>query len=130
MNVVIDANIVIAVVLGEPERAWAIQATRAATAIAPRSLPFEIGNTLSGLLKRRRLSKSGVQAAWSAATAFQVTLCDIDMRAALRLAAAHDIYAYDTYMLQCAVETASKLATLDKKLAHVARTIGLDVLEP
>ena len=130
MNVVIDANIVIAVVLGEPERAWAIQATRAAVAIAPRSLPFEIGNALSGLLKRRRLSELGVHAAWSAAKAFQVSLCDIDMGAALRLATAQDIYAYDAYMLQCAAETASKLATLDKKMARVARTIGIDVLEP
>ena len=130
MKVVIDANVVIAVVLGEPERDWAIQATNAGIAYAPRSLPFEIGNALSGLVKRKRLSAAGMQTAWAAATQFQVTLCDIDMTAALRIAGVHELYAYDAFMLQCAVGTAAKLATLDRKMALVGRTIGIEILEP
>lgn len=129
MKVVIDACVVIAVVLDEPERAWAIEATKEGLASAPRSFPFKIGNALTSLVKRRRLSPDGMQAAWMASSAFKVTLRDIDIGAALRVAAANNLYAYDAYLLQCAIETKSKLVTLDRRMAAVGRTLGLDVME-
>ena len=129
MKFVIDASVVVAVVLGEPEREWAIESTRKGMALAPRSLPFEIGNALTGLVKRRCLSPEGMYAAWTAASAFRVTLRDIDIGAALRVAAANSLYGYDAYMLQCATETKATLMTLDRRMAAVARSMGLVVLE-
>ena len=129
MKLVIDANIVIAVVLGEPEKNWALDVTRGGEAIGPRSLPFEIGNALSRLVKRRRLRSENIDSAWAEAAKFDVALIDIDMQAALRLAANHDLYAYDGYMLQCALETRATLVTLDQPLSGVARKIGLQVME-
>ncbi len=129
MKIVIDANIVIAVVLDEPERDWAIGAAEGHEAVAPRSLPFEIGNALSKLVKRKLLPIANAQAAWHAAATFRVTLRDIDLAAAVQLAAEHDIYAYDAYMLQCAREAGAKLLTLDKRMLTVARQIGLKPVE-
>ena len=129
MKLVIDANIVIAVVLGEPEKNWALDVTRGGEAIGPRSLPFEIGNALSRLVKRRRLRSESIDGAWAEAAKFTVALIDIDMPAALRLAASHNIYAYDGYMLQCAIETRAAIVTLDRPLSVIARKIGLKVME-
>jgi predicted nucleic acid-binding protein len=129
MKVVVDVNVVLAVVLGEPERDWAIAATSACVALAPRSFPFEVGNALTSLVKRRRISAEGVMAAWAAASAFQVLLRDVDMSAALRMAAVHNLYAYDAYILQCAVDGRAKLLTLDRQMVAVGRLIGLDVVE-
>jgi predicted nucleic acid-binding protein len=129
MKAVIDVSVVLAVVLGEPERDWAIGATSSCVALAPRSFPFEIGNALTSLLKRKRISVEGMTAAWNAASAFQVSLRDVDMSAALRMAAVHNLYAYDAYVLQCAVDGRAKLLTLDRRMAAVGRSVGLDVVE-
>ena len=130
MKIVADANVLLAVVLGEPERDWAIRVTREGTAFAPKSLPFEIGNALTSLVKRKRLSPDGMIAAWTAASSYQVALVEIDMNSALRLAAAQNVYAYDAYVLQCALERRARLLTLDRRMVSVGRAIGLDVLEP
>lgn len=129
MKAVIDVNVVLAVVLGEPERNWAIAATSECVALAPRSFPFEVGNALTSLVKRKRISVEGMMAAWGAASAFQVSLRDVDMAAALRMAAVHNLYAYDAYVLQCAVDGRAKLLTLDRRMAVVGRSIGLEVVE-
>ena len=129
MKLVIDASVIIAAILDEPERDWAIAATLGGEALAPRSLPFEIGNALTGLVKRKRLSADGMQKAGISAVEFQATLCEIDVGAALRLAGANGLYAYDAYMLQCAVERNATLVTLDRRMIAVGRTIGLDILE-
>ncbi len=68
-------------------------------------------------------------AAWTAASVYRVKLCDVDIAAALRLATANNLFAYDAYMLQCAVENAASLVTLDKQLAKAGRLIGLDIVE-
>jgi predicted nucleic acid-binding protein len=130
MKSVIDVNVVLAVILDEPERGWAIQATKTATAFAPKSFPFELGNALTSLAKRKRLSREGMLAAWRAAQQYKVLLCDIDIAAALRLAAAHNIYAYDSYILQCAIEQRASLVSLDRRMIAVGKSIGIDVVEP
>jgi predicted nucleic acid-binding protein len=47
MSLVIDANIVIACVMNEPDRDLLLKATSDVHLIAPASLPWEIGNALS-----------------------------------------------------------------------------------
>ena len=129
MKVVVDASVILAVVMGEPERDWAIAVTRDSEAFGPRSLPFEIGNALTSLVKRRRLPADNLENAWKAASKFAVVLNDIDIAAAVRLSGLHKIYAYDGYMLQCALEAGASLVTLDRQLAEIARKIGLKVVE-
>ena len=68
-------------------------------------------------------------AAWTAAQRFKVSLRDIDMAAALRLAASHGTYAYDAYMLQCALEHRGTLVTLDRRMIAVGKLIGLGISE-
>jgi len=129
MKVVADASVIIAVAMNEPERSWVIEATRSVEAVAPQSLPFEIANALTRLVKQGLLSAEHAQAAWEATAAIPVSLCAIDIAGALRLSCAQDIYAYDGFMLQCALETSASLLTLDRTLKRTARDLGIELVE-
>lgn len=129
MLAVADTSAIIAVVMNEPERPLVIGATQGAELIAPASLTFEIGNAFTRLFRRRLISPEQMLLAWQAARGIPVALRDIDMLAALRLSGQHGVYAYDAYMLQCAIETSAALLTLDRRLKQTARAIGLDVME-
>jgi len=66
MNVVSDTNVFLAVVLDEPEKENIIQLTSKANAISPEILPYEIGNALSAMVKRNRLTKDEALSAFTA----------------------------------------------------------------
>ncbi|MDQ6963387.1 MAG: hypothetical protein Q9M13_00540 [Mariprofundales bacterium] len=57
MNLVSDTNIFLTVALDEPEKANIIQLTSKANTISSEILPYEIGNALSAMVKRNRLTK-------------------------------------------------------------------------
>lgn len=129
MKVVADSSVFLAVVLDEPERQRIIRAAQGRRLSAPEVLPFEIGNALSAMMKRRLLSPAEATAAWDAATRIPVELRSVDIRAALRMAASRAIYAYDAYFLDCALSSGTPLLTLDRGMARVAQTIGVELLE-
>ncbi len=53
---------------------------------------------------------------------------DADLRALLGLARKHHLTAYDATYLDLAVRTSAALATLDRSLAHAARTEGVRLI--
>jgi predicted nucleic acid-binding protein len=129
MIVVADASVIIAVAMGEPEKDRIIALTRHAISIAPPTLPFEVANALAKMVKRKLLTATGAGTAWKYASAIPVSLREIEIEAALRLSCKHNIYAYDGFMLQCALENVAVLLTLDKRLNSVAGDLGLKILE-
>ncbi len=56
MKIIADTNTFLAVVLYEPERDSIIKLTVGHELIAPEVLPFEIGNALSAMLKRKKIT--------------------------------------------------------------------------
>jgi predicted nucleic acid-binding protein len=52
LTVVIDTSAILAVLMGEPERAKLIKITNGVTLLTPQSLHWEIGNALSAMLKK------------------------------------------------------------------------------
>ena len=129
MNMVADTNIFLAVVLNEPEKGHIMAVTSEAVLSAPEILPYEIGNALSAMVKRRRVSRVEALAAEKAASLIPVRLVGINVHEALELAIENDIYAYDAYFLQCAKSLAQPLMSLDQKIKQVARNIGIDLVE-
>ncbi len=129
MNLVADTNIFLAVVLNEPERAHIIEVTSDAVLIAPEILPYEIGNALSAMIKRRQISKAEALVAEKAANLIPVRLVSIDIQKALELAIEHNIYAYDAYFLICAKSLAQPLMSLDKRMKQIARDLGINIVE-
>lgn len=129
MDVVTDTNIFLAVAFNAPEKEHIIQMTTAVSVIAPEILPYEIGNALSAMVKRRKLSEAEALAAETSAGDIPVRLVSVDIKAALQIAVAEDIYAYDAYFLQCARNYSLPLLTLDRRMKLVASNLGIQVLE-
>lgn len=129
MALVIDTSAVIAVLLSESERAWLVGATTGAELVAPASVHWEVGNALSALLKRRRASAADVQRAIQAYAMIPIRFLEVDLAVALEIAAEHGLYAYDAYLITCALAQRAPLLTLDLGLAQAAAVAGVTLLE-
>lgn len=129
MDIVADTNILLAVALNEPEKDWIVEATADLSAIAPEILPYEVGNALSAMVKRKRLSSQEALEAGRVADLIPVRLVPVDVGKSLGIAIEHNLYAYDAYFLQCALTYVHPLLTLDHRLKQVAWDIGVKVLE-
>ena len=88
--------------------------------MAPEILPYEIGNALSAMAKRKRLTDDQVLDAQRSTRRIAVRLVNVDIQRALEIALAHRIYAYDAYFLCCAQQLSIPLLTLDRQMQWVA----------
>jgi len=129
MDLVADTNIFLSVALNEPERERIIQLTTDASISAPEILPYELGNALSAMVKRKRLTTAEALKAHKAVNLIPVRLVSIDIQASLKMASEHGIYAYDACFLHCARVYSLPLLTLDERMKQVAEDLGLQVLE-
>jgi predicted nucleic acid-binding protein len=129
VDIVVDTNIYLTVALEEPEKDRIIALTMGCHAVSPEILPYEIGNALSAMLKRRRLSVDEVFAALAITQQIPVKLVSVNIERALDIATRFNIYAYDAYFIQCAFDKACPLLTLDKKMQETAKSLNILVLE-
>ncbi len=129
VNIVADTNIFLAVVLDEPEKDRIIQLTSETDPIAPEILPYEIGNALSAMIKRKQITQDEALSAQKAASVIPVRLINVDVLSALKLAIECNIYAYDAYFLHCAKSLSHPLITLDKRMKKIAAELNIAVLE-
>ena len=129
MELIADTNIFLAVVLNEPSKKRIIELTTEVTLIAPEILPYEIGNALSAMVKRRKITIEEALTAEYEASLIPVRLINLDVHAALQLALDHNIYAYDAYFLHCAQSSSRPLLTLDRRMKQVANELSIRILE-
>lgn len=129
MKIIADTNTFIAVALNEPEKDWLIKVTDGHDLVAPSVLPYEIGNALSSLVRRKVVTESQLVTVWDRAAAVPVELAAVDTRASLLLAGHFRIYAYDAYFLQCSLETKYPLLTLDGGMKRVAKQLNIKLME-
>lgn len=129
MKIVADTNTFIAVALNEPEKGMLIRFTEGHDLIAPEVLPFEIGNALTAMLKRKVLTADEVILSWEMVQHIPVELRRVNIGAALKLSTQYNIYAYDAYFLECALNLKSPLLTLDRQMKVIAQEIGIQVME-
>jgi predicted nucleic acid-binding protein len=128
-QVVVDTSAVLAVLMGEPARDAVLQATRRVTLLAAPSLPWEIGNALVALVRRRRIRAHDVPRAWSAYRDVPVRFVEFDTLRALELGLEMGLYAYDAYVLQAAQAAHAPLLTLDGRQRDAARGAGIAIWE-
>jgi predicted nucleic acid-binding protein len=129
MDIVIDTSIIIAVITNEPTKTALIEHTTGATLHAPASIPWEIGNAFSAMFKRKRVTLAQATLAIEAYQQIPIRFIDVDLKRALALAEQLNIYAYDAYLIACALDLNSPLLTLDSGLINAARTAGVDIIE-
>lgn len=128
-NVVVDASVLIAVVTNEPEKANLIQMTQNMVLIAPPSVHWEIGHAFSAMFKRNRVSIEDAIQAIEAYKRIPIRFAEIELDEAVKLVDMLKIYAYDAYIIRCAIKYRSPLMSLDKNLINSAKLINAQVLE-
>ena len=129
MEIVSDASAFLAVALNELDRDWVVERTSGSTIVSPEVLPYEIGNALIAMKKKGRLNNREILRAFDITQRIAVRLVPVRMRDALRMAIRFDIYAYDSYYLQCCIENRLPLISLDDRMCDIARRIGITVTE-
>lgn len=129
MEVVIDASVLIAVITNEDEKDKLVALTTDAELIAPLSVHWEIGNAFSALLKRKRVTLDDALQAIEIYLQIPVRFVEVELTESLELASELRLYAYDAYLLQCALKYHLPLLTLDNKLAQAAKAKRIQVLE-
>ena len=126
-KIVVDASVVLAVVLSEPEKSGIIAATQGCILLAPGCLPWEVGNAFSAMLKRRRLGIEDALAGLGIFERIPIQESAVDLKAALKVSLNHGIYAYDAYYIELAIRGSMSLLTLDERMAEVGIKEGVKV---
>ena len=124
MLVTVDTSALIAVVAHESARNRALELTAGCSLIAPSSVHWEMGNAFSAMIKRGRATLNQATACMDAYSEIPIKLLEVNINQSLALAEKHRIYAYDAYLLMCALQSGSPLLTLDQSLAQVAEYLG------
>ena len=128
MDITIDTSALLAVCTDERSKLRLIEITAGCSLIAPSSVHWEIGNALSAILRRGRVDLAQAQSCVAAYQEIPVRLLDVDLVQALAIAARFRMYAYDAYLLTCAMQSRSPLLSLDGALNKVAGELGILVL--
>lgn len=129
MQITIDTSALLAVCTNEVQKPRMVELTMGARLLAPVSVHSEMGNALSAMLKRERITLVQALACLDVYKQIPVKWHEVDLSHALSLAHQLDLYAYDAYLLACAESSRSPLLTLDKALIRAAREVGIQTLE-
>ena len=114
MDLVIDTSALIAVIVAEPERETIIEITKGNTLIGPGSIPWEIGNAFSAMLKQNRVSMKEADKGIQIFNTIPIRYIETYFSKILYLSKENNMYAYDAYFLDCAIRHKAPLLTLDK----------------
>jgi predicted nucleic acid-binding protein len=129
MDIVVDASVIIAVIANEPQKHKLIALTTGADLIAPSSIHWEIGNAFSAMLKQGRVTLHQALQAIEIYQRIPVRFTEIELEESLKIAAELNIYAYDAYLIRCALKYNTSLLSLDQSLVRVAQAQGVEVIE-
>jgi predicted nucleic acid-binding protein len=128
-KVVIDTSAIIAILVNEPIKPILIARTIGADLFAPNSVHWEIGNAFSAMLKRKQITIIKIHQALDAYKHIPIHFIEVDVEKALVLSDQLNIYAYDAYIIRCALDQGCTLLTLDNGLLQAAKIAGVIPLE-
>jgi predicted nucleic acid-binding protein len=129
MNLVVDASVILAVLTSEPERATIVKLTQDTNLLAPSSIHWEIGNALSAMIKRKRITGAEAQSAIQQYGLIPIRFIEVSLKESLAIATKHKLYAYDAYVIACAQSDRCKLISLDRALLQAAIAAGVGIVE-
>lgn len=128
MDIVIDTAAIIAVIIGEPERDTIVSATSGQELIGPGSIPWEVGNAFTAMMKQGRIEVEEARKGLQIFDRIPLRYVHIDMENVMSIAARSNTYAYDAYFLDCAVRYRAPLLTLDLAMKNTADQLGINLL--
>lgn len=129
MNIVVDTSVIIAVITNEKHKKRLIQITKDRDLIAPSSLHWEIGNAISAIFRRNRITLDQAKIAIGYYLQIPIRYVDVKLESAIEICKKENIYAYDAYFIECALMQKSPLLSLDNKLIKTAKILGVKIIE-
>lgn len=129
MAIVVDASVVLATLLREPQRETLLEITAGHELVSPASLPYEVGNALSATFKRKRLSLQQAEEALHLFGQMGFTLVPVSIQRSVQIAHQLNLYAYDAYMIDASSQNQLPLLTLDRRLRDAASLYGVQLIE-
>ncbi|MBN1639260.1 MAG: type II toxin-antitoxin system VapC family toxin [Ignavibacteriales bacterium] len=129
MNIIVDTSVIISVITNEDSKPKIISSTRGTNLIAPISLHWEVGNAFSAMLKRKKIDIIIVPKLIDIYYKIPIKFIDVNIKASLKIANKYNIYAYDAYFLECAIENKLNLITLDERLKNIALKMNIKLIE-
>jgi predicted nucleic acid-binding protein len=129
MEIVIDTSALLAVVGLQPERAELIRLTEGAALVAPSSVHWEVGNALSAMFKRKTIELDDALRVLDAYAVIPLRLVDPPLQQAVRLSRELNVYAYDAYVIACAINQRAPILSLDSVMKDRARSLKIEILE-
>ena len=129
MNILLDACVILAVLLEEPEKDMVLESTKKSILVVPNVIDFEIGNALSKLYKRNIITEKDVHEAFLAYRQIPLNVKTVDMYNSMRIFCTYSIYAYDAYYLELASRLNISLMTFDSNMKAVAKKMKINILE-
>lgn len=128
MKIIADTNVFLSVALEEESKGIIIALTQGCDIYAPEILPYEIGNAISAMVKRKQIDSADAVSIFSITQKIPVKLLKVDIPKALSIATDKNIYAYDAYFIQSALSSSCSILSLDQKLIDVARSLNIQIL--
>ena len=128
MDIVIDTSALIAVIVGDPERDAIVSVTSGQTLIGPGSIPWEVGNAFTAMVKQRRIGVADARRGLEIFDSIPLRYVHIDMANVVSIAAKVSLYAYDAYFLDCAARWRAPLLTLDRPLRRAAEGLSIKLI--
>ena len=129
LNLVVDTSVLLAVLTSEPERGRMVELTQDADLLAPASVHWEVGNALSAMIKRGRLTVSQATQVLKNYERIPIRFVEVALLESVKLAAEKNLYAYDAYLIACARDQKCGLISLDNALMKAALAAGVTVVE-
>jgi predicted nucleic acid-binding protein len=129
MEYIVDASVLVAVLLNEPERGRIIELTEGSDLVAPGCMPWEIGNALSAMLRRGRIETTVARSLFQTFEGIPIRYVAVEFGKVLQLCGDHGLYAYDAYYIDCAQRHCMPILSLDGRLRQVAAELGIPTPE-
>ena len=106
-----------------------IDLTKDADLIAPASVHWEVGNALSSMLKRARMTLTQAESVLKNYEKIPIRFVEVSLHEAIQISADRKIYAYDAFLIACAREQRCRLISLDKGLLQASKDSAIRVVE-
>ena len=129
MVITVDTSVLLSVLLNEKHKEKIVELTKGDELQAPSSLDAEIGNALSAMFKRNRLTLDEARQVIEQYEQIPVRRTKLRLWKAAELAHTYNIYGYDAYVLDCARQYRTSLISLDKELVTIGNKLGLNMIE-
>jgi len=129
MDIVLTHRRYLPVIVAEPERGRIVELTSGHTLIGPGSIPWEVGNAFSAMLKQRRLSRARGPAGAGNLPGYPLRYVEIDMSNSLAIA--HEVEDVRLRRVLSGMRGPLRcpIAHLDSGLRRAASRVGVDLVE-